>query len=449
MKKRLLSIILSICMLLPCIFVFNACGGGADDGKVTVTFMVDDSEYASVEVQEDAEIPTDPTKDDLTFMGWYFDNGEWKNQFTDFTTVTESTTVYAYFDKALTLTYYINNNVYETVTMNGKSAITLPAAPQISGFEFKGWFFKNSSGSWSSQLTENYFVENNTTQNKTVYAKMEMITQDNSASGAYRINGNYLYMGKYPTSVAPKNTSIKSTPNSDGYYEDYSGNLYVKVDSCQHNDQTAYSYTRFFQDQETVIKNGETYYFKVETIKWRILEKDDDTALVMPTQVLFMSDYKAVKDEGIDIRDYANSNVRKYMNTELINKIFTAEERAVILNSWVDNSTAKVCGTGSKSTWADTYDKLYLLDYDFIRKASNVQYLKLPVSDYMRATNAPTYSTTATGGDYGYTYWWVRGLGSSMNSSKAVMTVSPGSSATQTNADSMAYGVVPVFRVDL
>ena len=81
--------------------------------------------------------------------------------------------------------------------------------------------------------------------------------------------------------------------------------------------------------------------------------------------------------------------------------------------------------------------------------ANNRPNLKLPVSDYMRATNAPMYSEYPTGGDYGYTYWWARGLGSTMNSSKSVITVSPDCAATQTNVDDKAYGVVPLFRVDL
>lgn len=418
--------------------------------NVTVTFMANGSEYASVEVKEGAEFPANPTKDGEAFLGWYLDDGVWSNKLTDLATVTQSITVYARFGQALTLTYYINNNEYYTDVIDGQSAITLPATPAIDGFEFKGWYFKNYAGNWTTtQLTEDYFVNNNTTQNKTVYAKIQMITKDNSASGAYEIKGDYLYMGKYPTSIKPASTSIKSTPNSDGYYEDYSGNLYVKVESCVHNNKTNYPTTkRFFQDGDTIIEDGKTYYFKVETIKWAIIEKDDDTALVMPTQVLFKSQYKATADEGIDIRDYENSDIRAYMNKTLINEIFTEAERSVILTSWVDNSSGTICATGYKSTWKDTYDKLFLLEQTFLSKASNRKYLSLPVSDYMRATGMPMYSQYPTGGDYGYTYSWARGfIGSTP---KGISVIGTDASAASLNADEqMAYGVVPVFRVDL
>ncbi len=417
--------------------------------NVTVTFMANGSEYASVEIKDGAAFPENPTKEGETFLGWYVDDGVWSNKLTDLATVTQNTTVYARFGQAVTLTYYINNNEYHTDVIDGQSAITLPAAPAIDGFEFKGWYFKNYAGNWTTtQLTEDYFVNNNTTQNKTVYAKISMITKDNSASGAYTISGNYLLMGRYPTSIKPASTSVKSTPNEQGYYEDYSGNLYVKVDSCVHNNKTKYpEIRRFFQDGDTIIEDGKTYYFKVEPIKWRILEKDDDTALVMPTQVLFKSQYKATADEGIDIRDYENSDVRAYMNKTLINEIFTETERSVILTSWVDNSAEKICATGYKSTWKDTYDKLYLIERSFLSKVSNQTYLKLPVSDYMRATGMPMYTTELNGGDYGYTYSWARGFTGS--TPKGITAIDVKSGIAGLNADEMAYGVVPVFRVDL
>lgn len=470
-KNRFFSVLLSFVM---CFLLFGmvACGSGeipanstkpsVDDSSssviepddeepansVTVTFMANGSAYASVEVKEGAEFPANPTKEGETFLGWYLDDGVWSNKLTDLATVTQNITVYARFGQAVTLTYYINNNEYHTDVIDGQSAVTLPAAPAIDGFEFKGWYFKNYSGMLTSQFTEDYFVNNNTAQNKSVYAKMQMITKDNSASGLYEIKGDYLYMGRYPTSIKPASTSLKSTPNEQGYYEDYSGNLYVKVDSCTHNNKTNYpTIKRFFQDGDTIIEDGKTYYFKVETIKWRIIEKTEDTALVMPTQVLFKSQYKATADEGIDIRDYENSDIRKYMNETLIKEIFTETERSIVLTSWVDNSAGTICPTGYKSTWKDTYDKLYLIEQSFLSKVANQKYLSLPVSDYMRATGMPMYDQYPTGGDYGYTYSWARGFTGS--TSKAISAIGP-SSASSMNADEkMAYGVVPVFRVDL
>ena len=88
----------------------------------------------------------------------------------------------------------------------------------------------------------------------------------------------------------------------------------------------------------------------------------------------------------------------------------------------------------------------HLIEQSFLSKVANQKYLSLPVSDYMRATGMPMYSTELHGGDYGYTYSWARGIEGTMP--KRVTAIGPSSSASL-NADVEAYGVVPVFRVDL
>lgn len=386
MKKRLLSIILAIFIIIPCAISLMACNKPADDngGK----------------------------------------------------------------EATLDLDFYLNNNLYHTLKMDGSSTVELPTPPSIPNYEFKGWYFKNYSGMMVTQFTEDYFVENNTETNKKVYAKMSLVTTDNSASGAYRISGNYLYMGEYPATYK-KDVSLKTTtPDADGYYLGYDGNRYAKVASAHFNKQ--WSATNFFQNGNDLIKEGETYYFKVEEIKWRILENDGDTALVMPTQILFRHKFQDSKTavNGIDVRDYKNSDVRAYMNDELIKKIFTAEQRAVILTSWVNNHKDVIGWSGSDSPWQDTYDKLYLPAWSEI-KDINYTYRQLLVSDYQRASGMPVFSTELYGGYSGYAYWWLRTRYSSADSPVAVGCASPNGLSAQANVYEGEYGVVPIFRVDL
>ncbi len=472
--KKLLSIILAVFMLMT----VSACGtgdgtgnsgnggnqGGGDNGgseKITITFVVDDATYDTKDVVDGVfTLPNDPTKTDLSFMGWFFDKDTWQNKLTISTEVTKSVTVYAYFKEvaSLSLNFYVYNNLYETIAMDGVSAITLPEEPKIDGFRFDGWYLLNYSGTMTTnKLTENYFVENNSIQSKNVKAKMTQITKDNSASGAYELSkdGRYIYMGEYPTGYY-KNASIKSGgPNADGYYEDYSGNRYVMVESATYNAGTQFAGAqRFFQDNETPIKDGESYYFRVEEIKWRILENDGDTALVMPTQVLFRHKYQDAENkednDGIDVRDYAKSDVRYYMNNVLINKIFTEKERAVILTSWVDNSKDTI-GANGTSPWADTFDKLFLLSRADSKKldkdATTFKYKMLPVSDYQRATGCPVCSTELSGGEVGYTYYWMRAM--STATSVSVGCIMPNGNPGQNNVYSAEYGVVPCFHIDL
>ena len=145
--KKFLSIILAVFMLMT----VSACGtgdgtgnsgnggnqGGGDNGgseKITITFVVDDSTYDTKDVVDGVfTLPNDPTKTDLSFMGWFFDKDTWQNKLTISTEVTKSVTVYAYFKEvaSLSLNFYVYNNLYETIAMDGVSAITLPEEPEM------------------------------------------------------------------------------------------------------------------------------------------------------------------------------------------------------------------------------------------------------------------------------------------------------------------------------
>ena len=50
MKKKLLSIVLAICMILPCVFMLNACGGKDEDVKITEEIWnreINDTDYSN------------------------------------------------------------------------------------------------------------------------------------------------------------------------------------------------------------------------------------------------------------------------------------------------------------------------------------------------------------------------------------------------------------------
>lgn len=463
--KRIAVVFLSVLMLVTA----TACAGG--DNGIKITFMVEGSVYQTVTLAEDGAftLPEDPTKTDMSFLGWYLDDGVWENKLTTETQVAENLTVYARFGNLLNLTYYVHNNLYYEGKMDGSSTVQLPAEPQIDGFRFDGWYFLSVSNGQmtNTKLTADYFVNNNTQQSKKVGAKMTQITKDNSSTGTYRISGNYLYMGVYPTAYYSGTPSLKSqTPVASGkykgYYEGTNGKYYAKVDSAVVNAKRT---PLFFQDESTVIQADKTYYFVVEEIKWRIIEKDTDTALVMPTQIMFRHKFQdatnANSNNGIDVRDYKASDIRAYMNGELINQIFTAEERAVILTSWVDNSKDQVGWKNSKlpCPWEDTYDKLFLMsqkDFNgYFGGAIDYSAFALKVSDYQRATGMRVLTTELNGGDNGYSNWWLRSRSNELDSPVALGCAAPGAGgkghipSAACNVYEDEYGVVPVFRVDL
>ena len=81
MKKRFLTFILTIATMLMCIFGFSACGGNVE---FAINFVVENEVYATVSTSgnEVISIPENPTKDDYTFDGWYWDENVWEKPFT-------------------------------------------------------------------------------------------------------------------------------------------------------------------------------------------------------------------------------------------------------------------------------------------------------------------------------------------------------------------------------
>ena len=83
-NKRRISILLLSLLLLPCILLMTACSGNdsKNNEKHNITFIVDEEIYAKIETagNEYIQLPTSPTKDGYTFVGWFFDNNTYKNE---------------------------------------------------------------------------------------------------------------------------------------------------------------------------------------------------------------------------------------------------------------------------------------------------------------------------------------------------------------------------------
>lgn len=108
---------------------------------------------------ENITLPLPPIEEDYTFEGWYFDKDTWQNELTaDYYAnkpLNNDVTVYAYY-KAIpvtkyTITFSADGKTIGTVTTAGNETISLPSAPNKSGYTFEGWYFDN--GTWQDELT--------------------------------------------------------------------------------------------------------------------------------------------------------------------------------------------------------------------------------------------------------------------------------------------------------
>lgn len=137
----------------------------------TVTFETNGGSAVAAETVENGNAlaePQVPIKDGFAFKGWYA-NEELTKAY-DFTaTVTKSTTLYAKWNAAFTVTFETNGGsaVAPQPVENGNTA-TQPAAPTKEGHTFGGWFADES-------LTTAFDFSLPITANTTVYAKWNVV----------------------------------------------------------------------------------------------------------------------------------------------------------------------------------------------------------------------------------------------------------------------------------
>ncbi|MDR1697745.1 MAG: DUF6273 domain-containing protein [Erysipelotrichaceae bacterium] len=172
--------------------------------------------------------------------------------------------------------------------------------------------------------------------------------------------------GSYPTSyVNPTqcadiflNLETITTENTYGYLE-YDGAQYKKVIATPYE---ANSELVTFNDGTEII-TGETYYFKVEPIRWRVL--DWDNGLLVSEKLLeptVFNDFTTATDHS-----WEHSALRSYLNNDFYEHNFTPLEQASIIEK---TYLADVPGSENYGDYLptnDTIDKVSLLNLTDLR----------------------------------------------------------------------------------
>ena len=119
----------------------------------------------------------------------------------------------------------------------------------------------------------------------------------------------------------------------------------------------------------STIQSRQTYYFKVEPIKWRVLEEADGTytllsEYIIDNQVFCTSrDNRTIGDQTIYANNYEHSTIREWLNNAFYNKAFSTPEKGSILTTLVDNSASTTASSTNPYFSNNTMDKVYLLSY--------------------------------------------------------------------------------------
>ena len=217
----------------------------------------------------------------------------------------------------------------------------------------------------------------------------------------YTIQGNYIYFGEYPQSVKANDVTIGSITDARGYYLGSDGYYYAKIIATPAGEVTFGS--------GATITNGGTYYFKVEPIRWRILTSDGDKAFVFCDSIISTSAY----DDWDN--NYAESEIRMWLNETFYKTAFSELQRLVILKTMVDNSSQSAGASAGKDACENTWDNIFLLSYQEVTNSTygfSSSYKKydsarrMKPSDYALAIGAGVQ--TYFDGYEGNGYWWLR-----------------------------------------
>ena len=206
-----------------------------------------------------------------------------------------------------------------------------------------------------------------------------------------------------------------------------------------------------YQDDNMYLINT-VYWFKYEPISWTVLDEDSTlgASLILCDMILdsMQFDYNSLDSTPTYNNDYAESSIRKWLNSTFIETAFGAEEQAKIISTTVDNSVLSTGHQVNSNACANTADKVFLLSY---AEAVNDRYgLELSEArvkqntDYALAQGAR--SEKNGGGE-----WWLRSPAPDpiiVNFTVRGVT-SAGKVDSYINANYTYRGVVPALRVIL
>ena len=205
-----------------------------------------------------------------TFIGWFTDE-DYTNEIENISNMTGNITLYAKVEmNQYTMTFVTNGGTeISPITQDYGTAIHVSTTKE--GYMFEAWCSDEG-------LTTSIDISKMPNANLTVYAKWaqmyEYFTIDNMT---------YVYYGTYPQTVVDDSSLISSlnsltSTNANGYYE-FEGEEYAKV--VAHPSGNGYKFIN-----GSTIQSLQTYYFKVEPIKWRVLEEADGTYTLLSEYII-------------------------------------------------------------------------------------------------------------------------------------------------------------------
>lgn len=316
-----------------------------------------------------------------------------------------------------------DTQVYELVVELNQSATSAPINVSIS-FDFTDETTYTMSGTTKGFVNMGKYPQTyvGNTMNK------ELKTWYNSLTQTEKDNPTETY-----TAYKGYSGSTLNTPVVYNAYEYIDGNTYCRVPEADlYNDGA-----KTFNDGTTIV-NGETYWFKVEPIQWRVLtENYTDTENTTPVSYL-LSEYVLSGNTTFN-PSTSNTNhthysaetnaLRPFLNKVFYADAFTTKEQALIAQRTLtdadldatkngqtnpNDSSLTIASTEKLNVFAPSYYDMINTDYGFNSSYSNQdQQRRASATDFAMANYA--YKTTSNFPDIhglASSYYWTSSAGS-------------------------------------
>lgn len=215
-NKLVLIFVLFLLVVLLC-----SCG---KDINFTINFEVDGEIFHTVTTKgnDTISMPSNPTKEGYTFVGWFWDKDVWDKPFTANSLLdaplSENLTVYAKWNLAQTPTYTITFNAnggseVTSITKEAGQTVNAPSNPTKAGYAFGGWYLDN--GTFNNAYTFATMPEGNLT----LFAKWtaNLYSIDFYSNGGSDVASIYKKLGE---EVTPPTAPTRLGFTFEGWYLD-------------------------------------------------------------------------------------------------------------------------------------------------------------------------------------------------------------------------------------
>ena len=224
-----------------------------------------------------------------------------------------------------------------------------------------------------------------------------MKKEPTSSIKTFERSGKYILFGEFPQKLKAANVTVSTQTDSRGYFLGSDGAYYAKVvaNACSNG-------YKFSTGAE--VKDGETYYFKVEPIKWVILSESDGVATLLCDSAI------AAMQCDADSNIYKDSDIRSWLGNKFFNSAFSATQKPLIEETTVDNSADSTGISSNPYACENTKEKVFLLSY---KESLNSAYgfnTANTNADKVRQKQATDYAkaTGAYASENGNAIWWLR-----------------------------------------